>query len=163
MFNREEGKTRNNPMGEATALALIDALHRTSKPVGSPTEQALTNLVNAYNHRAYANPNMPLFKRSSGSMTTAEGNPVLEDMLVASTRDNGRLGFLSRDRSAEGTRYGVGLDNVGDPYRGVYDGEKSTPLGTLDYGYDGDTVYAGVTPNEKTQAYISALAKLLGR
>lgn len=163
MFNREEGKTRNNPMGEATALAAIDALQRSSRPYTSGTEQALANLVNAYNHRAYANQNMPLFSKSSAPVIPLEGSPFMEDMLTAETRNGGRLGFLSRDRYADGTRYGIGIDNVGDPYRGVYDGEKSTPLGTLDYGYDGDTVYAGVTPNEKTQAYISALANLLSK
>ena len=163
MFNREEGKTRNNPMGEATALAAIDALYRSSRPYTSPRAEALNRLMTAYNRRAYANPNMPLFSKTSGALTPLEGSPIMEDLINAETRNGGRLGFLSRDRSAEGTRYGVGLDNVGDPYRGVYDGEKSTPLGTFDYGYDGDTVAAGFTPNEKTQAYINALSKLLGR
>ena len=163
MFNREEGKTRNNPMGEATALAAIDALQRSSRPYTSPRAEALNRLMAAYNNKAYANPNMPLFSKSSAPVVPLEGTPFMEDMLTASSRNAGRLGFLSRDRYADGTRYGIGIDNVGDPYRGVYDGEQSTPLGTLDYGYDGDTVYAGVTPNKKTQAYIGALAKLLGR
>jgi hypothetical protein len=59
-----------------------------------------------------------------------------------------RLGFASRDKDALGyTRYGVGLDKMGSPYRGVLDRELATALGNLDYGYDGDTVYAGFTPN----------------
>ena len=61
---------------------------------------------------------------------------------------NGRLGFVSREeRPNDQTRYGIGIDNMGSPYRGIYDGEINTPLGTVDYGYDGDTVYGGVTPN----------------
>ena len=60
-----------------------------------------------------------------------------------------RYGFVSKDRAYDNpqqTRYGVGIDNMGSPYRGVYDGEVNTPLGKIDYGYDGDTVYGGVTP-----------------
>ena len=67
---------------------------------------------------------------------------------------NGRLGFLSQDQIPNDvvparyqTRYGIGIDNVGSPYRGVMDKEISTPLGVIDYGYDGDTVAAGFTPN----------------
>lgn len=61
-----------------------------------------------------------------------------------------RYGFVSKDPAYSDpakTRYGIGVDNMGSPYRGVSDNEINTPLGTLDYGYDGDTVYAGVTPN----------------
>ena len=73
----------------------------------------------------------------------------------------GRLGFLSKRRipddtvpSRYQTRYGIGIDNMGDPYRGVLDREINTPLGTLDYGYDGDTVAAGFTPNvSRTEDY----------
>ena len=61
-----------------------------------------------------------------------------------------RKGVVSKRKSSDDpkkTRYGVAIDNMGSPYRGVSDNEISTPVGTLDYGYDGDTVYAGVTPN----------------
>lgn len=61
-----------------------------------------------------------------------------------------RYGFVSKAPAYSDpakTRYGIGIDNMGDPYRGVSDNELNTPLGKLDYGYDGDTVYAGVTPN----------------
>lgn len=61
-----------------------------------------------------------------------------------------RYGFVSKDRDREDprkTRYGVGIDNMGSPYRGASDNEINTLLGNLDYGYDGDTVYAGFTPN----------------
>ena len=60
-----------------------------------------------------------------------------------------RRGFISKERAYENpqqTRYGVGIDNVGSPYRGVMDREVNTPLGKVDYGYDGDTVAAGFTP-----------------
>lgn len=63
-------------------------------------------------------------------------------------KNGDRRGFTSRDKSDIGyTRYGVALDKMGDPYRGVLDRELATALGDLDYGYDGDTVYAGFTPN----------------
>lgn len=61
-------------------------------------------------------------------------------------KSGNRKGFVSREDRDGRTRYGVGIDNVGSPYRGAYDGEINTPLGTLDYGYDGDTVYGGYTP-----------------
>jgi len=66
-----------------------------------------------------------------------------------------RMGFVDNNNG----RIGIGIDNVGNPYRGVYDGSFNTPLGTVDYGYDGDTVGAGLTPNY----YIQALANLLNR
>ena len=59
-------------------------------------------------------------------------------------RNGDRRGFVSRDKDALGyTRYGIGIDKMGDPYRGALD----RALGSIDYGYDGDTVYAGFTPN----------------
>ena len=65
-------------------------------------------------------------------------------------KDGNRRGFVSKRASEDDyakTRYGIGVDNMGDPYRGVYDNELNTLLGKLDYGYDGDTAYAGFTPN----------------
>lgn len=63
-------------------------------------------------------------------------------------KNGDRAGFVSKDEnSPRSTRYGIGIDNVGSPYRGVKDREINTPLGTIDYGYDGDTAYAGITPN----------------
>lgn len=44
------------------------------------------------------------------------------------------------------TTYGVALDNMGSPYRGAMDREINTPLGSIGYGYDGDTIYGNVTP-----------------
>lgn len=65
-----------------------------------------------------------------------------------SDKNGNRRGFVeSRKTDGGRTRYGVGIDNMGSPYRGVMDREVNTPLGTLDYGYDGDTVAAGFTPN----------------
>lgn len=66
-----------------------------------------------------------------------------------------RMGFVD----ANNGRYGFGIDKVGSPYRGVMEREINTPLGTIDYGYDGDTVGAGITPNY----YLQALANLLRR
>lgn len=62
-------------------------------------------------------------------------------------KNGDRKGFVSRDKREDGrTRYGIGIDNVGSPYRGILDREINTPLGKIDYGYDGDTVAAGYTP-----------------
>ena len=58
-----------------------------------------------------------------------------------------RQGFVQKRETDDGrTRYGLGIDNVGSPYKGVMDRTISTPLGELDYGYDGDTVGVGFTP-----------------
>lgn len=58
-----------------------------------------------------------------------------------SDKSGNRKGFVSKEKRDGRTRYGVGIDNVGSPSRGAYDGQ----IGNLDYGYDGDTVYAGYT------------------
>jgi len=61
-----------------------------------------------------------------------------------------RYGFVSKDIAYDNpakTRYGIGIDNIGSPSRGTLDREINTPLGKIDYGYEGDTVYGGVTPN----------------
>ena len=71
-----------------------------------------------------------------------------------------RYGFVSKDRRPSeqypapgryATRYGVGIDNL--PFGGSSDNELKTLLGTLDFGNDYDTGYAGFTPNlERTVA-----------
>ena len=60
-----------------------------------------------------------------------------------------RLGFLQKliDRENPARSiYGIGIDNMGSPYRGIKDEEIKTPLGTIGYGYDGDTVAATFNP-----------------
>ena len=60
-----------------------------------------------------------------------------------------RLGFVNKYQSGDDPRrttYNVGIDNTGSPYRGAMDREINTPLGTIGYGYDGDTSYANITP-----------------
>ena len=60
-----------------------------------------------------------------------------------------RKGFVQKRINAaepQKTTYGIGIDNVGSPYRGAMDREINTPLGSIGYGYDGDTVYGNVTP-----------------
>ena len=76
------------------------------------------------------------------------------------TRGGERLGFLQRRNTEDGPRYGFGVDNIGDPYRGALDRELNTPIGTIDYGYDGDTIYGGITPNNN--AYAALLDRLVG-
>ena len=74
-----------------------------------------------------------------------------------------RYGFASKDKYGDRTRYGVGLDNMGSPYRGYAEREINTPLGSLDYGYDGDTVFAGVTPNVYGGRYSNPVSNESGR
>lgn len=63
-----------------------------------------------------------------------------------------RYGFVSRDRVPDSrvdsrwqTRYGAGVDNL--PLSGYNEHSINTPLGTIDYGNDQDTAFAGFTPN----------------
>ena len=165
MFNREEGIDRMpSPMGYPKALELNNLVSTTTGAVASPVSDAIDRLMTIYNSRAFANPNAPLLSRSSTrSIDPTDISTNQNDMIAALTRDGGRLGFLTRDIADDGIRYGIGIDNMGDPYRGVYDGERNTPVGMLDYGYDGDTVYAGITPTDKVNSYIGALANLLKR
>ena len=85
-------------------------------------------------------------------------NNTPEGSTTTLSNGNNRLGFVSNEMRDGGRRYGIGIDNVGSPYRGVLDKKINLPIGTIDYGYDGDTVAAGITPNNY---YIQALANLL--
>ena len=70
-----------------------------------------------------------------------------------------RRGIVSRTADRDNparTTYGVAIDNMGDPYRGVLDRELNTLLGRIDYGYDGDTVGASITPPAVTRENWSA-------
>ena len=78
---------------------------------------------------------------------------------VWNNKGDKRYGFVSKDRVPDSqlpdsrytTRYGAGIDNL--PLSGYNERSINTPLGTLDYGYDQDTAFAGFTPNlERTQA-----------
>jgi len=169
MQNRETGKTYqmyNSPMGRDTGAEAMNALKTTLTPV--QTNDTLNRLVTAYNSKAYANPYAPLLSNDTMDYTTLDGVNHRDQMVSASLRDignmgGGRLGFVRRDETPSGYTYGVGIDNIGDPYRGVMDKEVRTPLGTLGYGYDGDTGYAEFSPNNQTYNYIQALANLLYR
>ena len=165
MFNREEGNTYpRSPMGgSGMGATLVDALQRKQTPVPSTTDELIKRLVTAYNNKAYGNPIAPMLRQGQASGATIDGNPYVSDILSAWTKGGDRLGFLSRDKRPYGVDYGIAIDNMGDPYRGVLDEEVNTPFGTLGYGYDGDTVGASFMPNDKTQAYINALSRLLGR
>ena len=162
MFNREEGKTYpRSPMGgSGMGAELIDALQRSQTPV-NPTGDLINRLLMAYNNKAYGS-QAPMFQKGSAAFNTVDGYPHQEDTLALMTQGGDRLGFLSRDKSVDGVRYGAAIDNMGDPYRGIYEGEKELPFGTLDYGYDGDTVGAGVKLNPKSARYIYALKNALG-
>lgn len=65
-------------------------------------------------------------------------------------KNGNRRGFVSKDIDPDDyarSRYGVGIDEIGPYDRGYYENDINTPLGKFDYGYDGDTVFAGMTPN----------------
>lgn len=81
-----------------------------------------------------------------------------ESITSAWNKNGDRLGFVAKDKRDGDTRYGIGIDNMGSPYRGVMDREVSTPFGTVDYGYDGDTVYAGF--NKSNNPYYDLLNRL---
>lgn len=162
MFNRETGKYRvPNPMGDASNVVLNDALHRKRTEVTPVMDDLINRLVTVYNNKAYGNPIAPMIRKSNLSTTAPDGLPYQVDTLSAWTKDDNRLGFLSRDNDVDGIRYGVGIDN--GSFNSDLDRKINTPFGTLDYGHDAETAYAGFTPNDKTQAYIQALANLLSR
>lgn len=78
------------------------------------------------------------YKDNSGSTTS-----------VWNDSGDKRYGFVSKDKDYEDpsrTRYGIGIDNMGSPYRGTSDNQINTPIGRVDYGYEGDTIYGGYTP-----------------
>lgn len=85
-----------------------------------------------------------------------------KEKITSAWNDKGdkRYGFVSKDRVPDEripdtrwkTRYGAGIDNL--PLRGDSYNEINTPFGTLDYGNEGDTGFAGFTPNfERTSNY----------
>ena len=148
MQNREVGKTYpKSPMGGTPRPQKNDLVNRSSKPLQTKKEELVDKLVTAYNSRAMANPAAPLVSNA-------------EDTLSAYSRGGDRLGFVTKQRTPDAdvpdsrytTRYGAGIDNL--PLQGNRDYEVNTPLGTLDYGHEGDTAYAGFTPNfERTRDY----------
>lgn len=164
MINRETGLTRMpSPMGNAQNKEYVNALYNKVTALPTRSEELADRLINTYNNKAYANRYAPLLSNYSNLYMDNNGQGHQDDTVVATLRNGERLGFVDRNASDNGTRYGIGLDNIGDPYRGVYDGELNTPYGKLDYGYDGDTVGAGFTPNAQTMAYLQALQALLNR
>ena len=83
-----------------------------------------------------------------------------ERAISAWDKNGERLAFASKERRPNGIRYGLAIDNIGNPYRGVLDEELNTPFGTIDYGYDGDTIGAGFTPRQSNNAYYDLLNRL---
>ena len=163
MFNREQGKTKqDNPMATKATPFVVNAVKRSMREVPSREDVLISRLVNAYNNKAFANPNAPLLTKGTINGYSADGSPWEGNNLTASSRDGERLGFLAKDKSRDGIRYGFGIDNINSRYRDIPDTDINTPLGTLDFGSDYDTFAAGFTPNAQTQAYITALAKMLG-
>ena len=152
MFNRETGKTRqSSPMGGTPRPQRDDLVNRTYTPRQSKAEELVDRLVTAYNSKAMANPVTPL---------VSNYNSPADSTMSAWSHGGDRLGFATRHRIPDAdlpdtrytTRYGAGIDNF--PLTGNSDNEINTLLGTLDYGHEGDTAYAGFTPNlERTRDY----------
>ena len=162
MRNREEGTTyQRSPMGGTPKPVYMNAVQQDIRPLPTASENMLGKLMEAYNSKALANPLAPLLERYSygGSMLPGE-DPTKHDILNLMTQGGDRLGFIGRDTNDNGVTLKAALDNMGSPDRGAYDGELNTGLGTLGYGYDGDTVYGNFSPNV---SYLMALKNLLGR
>ena len=57
-----------------------------------------------------------------------------------------RVGGVTKNTTSNGKNYyGAYVDRAGDPNRGITDRSVNTPLGSIDYGYDGDTASLGYT------------------
>ena len=160
MQNRETGKTyKKSPMGGTPSPEVSDLVNRKSSQVPSTVDKLLT----AYNNKAYANPYAPLVSGGSFDYTANDGTPHIDNTYAAWLRNGDRLGFLGKDYSPDGVTYRAGIDNMGSIDRGYYDANINTPIGSVGYGYEGDTVYANLTPNDQANYYIQALANLLNR
>lgn len=165
MQNKESGKSYSkSPMGGTPRPQVKDTVSRTVKELPSQREEAMNKLMTAYNSKAYANPYAPLLSSGTQNYTTADGAYHDDTGIYAYNHNGDRLGFVNRDMNTrDGLVYGLGLDNVGDPNRGVYDASFETPVGTVGYGYDGDTTGLTYNPSLNAQKYIFALANLLNR
>jgi hypothetical protein len=154
MQNRETGKTyKKSPMGGTREPQLKDTVAKKTTRVPSEREEAVSKLLAAYNNKAYASPTAPLLAQYKGDGYNT---------VTASNRGGDRLGFVTKDRvpdevvpdSRWKNRYGVGIDNTLPVDSGYYENNINTPLGDFDYGHDGDTAFAGFTPNlERTSDY----------
>ena len=131
----------------------------------SEGDKALEKLVTAYNSRAFGNPNAPLVQKFSGEYVDDNyDSRALRSGLNLQTHDGNRLGYVDRDMRVDGTSYGAGIDNLGrllgeDNY---FDKSLNLPLGTLDVGYDGDTLSANMNI-PRDNYYVQALYNLLNR
>ena len=139
---------------------LYNALMNTSRP--REDTSVLDKLIAAYNNYAYGS-GSPLIRGGGNDYVDANGNAGYSRgyALDATPDIASRLGFLSKDVDSTGTTYRAGIDNLaallGDRN---YDNSIETPLGNLNYGYDGDTAYGSVEVPTK-QYYAAALLDLL--
>lgn len=125
---------------------------------------AFSKLVNAYNNRAYANPNAPLVAQYGVDyVDDARDDRAYNSGFKIFTRGGNRLGFYDRDVTTSGTKYHAGIDNLtpilGDRY---FDKEINTPFGSAYMEYDGDTL-AGNINVPSNAYYLVALKNLLNR
>ena len=130
----------------------------------SNADIALERLVNAYNNKAFGNPNAPLIQKY--------GNDYVDDNydsraymsgLNLNDRNENRLGYIGKDARVDGTTYSLGIDNL-SPILGDNNFDKSInlPIGSLGVDYDGDTFSASYE-SPSYNPYLFALKSLLNR
>lgn len=133
-----------------------------TEPVQS--KDLLGRLVNAYNNRAYGNPNAPLAARYGVDYVDDNRDErAYRSGVNLYSRNGNRLGFIDRDVTTSNTNYNAGIDNLtpilGDRY---FDKEINTPFGSAYMEYDGDTL-AGNIDVPSNAYYLVALKNLLSR
>ena len=120
------------------------AVSTDTREVRSKGEEALDKLISIYNNRAFANPSAPLV----GNIDTDNGD-VKQRGYNLMSRNNGRLGMVSRTDTPTGTAYHAAIDN-GNENRGTLDATLNTPYGRFGGGYEQDTNYVyAESPNEE--------------
>lgn len=161
MFNREEGSTRRpDPR-------MTDTLYRGQSFAELPpitkklsfTENPLDKLIDVYNRKALDVAGAPRVDRYD-TFYNLPGE-VFSRNLSLDMPNGERLAYASMRQTDDGSMptYTIGHD-LGDLNRDVMDKEYNTPLGTIGYGYEGNTDYLTFQPTGNS--YIQVLKNLLG-
>lgn len=143
-YKPNRSNKRSLPMTDNVEHSKVNALQTETIPVKSRAEEALDKLITAYNNRAFANPSAPLV----GNINSDNGD-VRQRGYNLMSRNNGRLGMVSRTDTPTGTAYHAAIDN-GNENRGTLDATLNTPYGRFGGGYEQDTNYVyAESPNEE--------------
>lgn len=135
---------QNLLMKDDKPITVTKALQTETREIPSKHEEMVNRLVTAYNNRAFANPNAPLV----GNINSDNGD-VRQRGYNLTSRNNERLGMVSRTDTPTGTAYHAALDN-GNENRGTLDATLNTPYGRFGGGYEQDTNYVyAESPNEE--------------